>query len=335
MKVYKETTTYKEDPFRNHDFEKYENILGNYLLVVGSAFERTELLKIKMKKVLIEVDEPNRYFYPPELMKHSVHEQLFDRIFTICPYSAEWQNNRQKNQKRTFVFYPFNEKYIPSQKIEKKIDVIYTGHILLSKNIKEIVDVIKKFNYSIVSWSNDPAVTHKGVTYQEKINLISKSKITIVHNLHFMDSFHIANINTISDFSQNKAFAFVPKLNNLNKAIRFWESAKRIYRKYLKKIDLVEIPVPQIKSRAFEAAFCKSLMLVQRDQFNVIEKFFRPNIDFIYYEPGKLEEKIKNVLSDYSKYQDIINSAYEHALENYTTENFVKLFLKDLNLNEV
>jgi spore maturation protein CgeB len=89
------------------------------------------------------------------------------------------------------------------------------------------------------------------------------------------------------------------------------------------------IVVPQLKSRVFEAAFSRSLILCKRDQFNVIEKYFEPNKEFIYYE-NDLEDKIKEVLSNYQDYEQIIENAFQRAEKNYTTKAFVNNYLKKI-----
>jgi len=47
--------------------------------------------------------------------------------------------------------------------------------------------------------------------------------------------------------------------------------------------NLLSCGTPQLKSRPFESAFSKTLMLVLKDEYNVIEEWFTPGEDFIYY----------------------------------------------------
>ena len=61
---------------------------------------------------------------------------------------------------------------------------------------------------------------------------------------------------------------------------------------------------PQLKSRPFESAMCKSLILCKKDEFNFIETWFEPNVDFLYYETNlDLENTINKVISNYNDYQ--------------------------------
>ena len=85
---------------------------------------------------------------------------------------------------------------------------------------------------------------------------------------------------------------------------------------------------PQIKTRPFEAAFCKSLILCKKDQWNIIEEWFEPNTEFLYYEDSNdLYHIIRKALDNYSDYQDIIERAHTKALNNYTTRHFINKFL--------
>lgn len=332
MKILSEgLASYPQCPSRYLGFEKFQNLADNFLLVVGSAYKPQVLKNYSMKKVLIEFDEPNRYYYPPEITRHDSYENSFDKIFTICPYSAEWLNKKNDCKKREFVFFPFNQELIPNNR-EKIYDVIYTGHIL-SRTIENLINQITEFNYVLVSNSEDPRVNFKSVSYLEKLNLISNSKITLIHNLHFMDSYHISNLHTISDFKLNKAFQKVPSINYKNILFnRLINTSKRFLNRKLKKYDAIEIEVPHIKSRTFEAAFCKSLMLVQKDDFNIIEEFFEPEKEFIYFKKGELNIKITEILKNYSKFNEVIEAAYNRAINNYTTEIFFNKYLKDLHV---
>ena len=54
---------------------------------------------------------------------------------------------------------------------------------------------------------------------------------------------------------------------------------------------------PQLKTRSFEAAIMKSLILCKRDQFGTIEKWFEPNKEFVYYDKDEdLQSRILDIL---------------------------------------
>ena len=70
-------------------------------------------------------------------------------------------------------------------------------------------------------------------------------------------------------------------------------------------------------------------MLCQYDQFNVIEKFFEPNKHFLYFKTfDEMQDIIRDVIENYSKYQEMIDNAFEKAVNNYTTKIFVEKYLQ-------
>lgn len=354
---------YKQDPCKNFGFERFENRKKGFILCIGlgSNFRKGQLKFVRQNKnkkiVLLQLEEPNRFL---KGKFHFEYETNLFKILTICPYTAEWANKKFRNKKRVSVFIPFNKDYIPP-KTKKKYDVIYTGH-LSNKRILRIVQIISKFNYRIVSDSSfgiirkfldkcdvilsklinnfsykfkiqfslfdkfergilrilntiarffvfnhyGKLITNKGCSYTNKLKLISESKITIIHNLIDPEKEQIANLKNIRGIKKNKAF-------------------ERVFSKNSKMI------IPQIKSRLFEAAFCRSLILCRKDCWNLIENFFEKGKEFIYYEnEDELEAKIKDILNDYEKYKPIIEKAFTKALNNYTTKNFYEKYLAKL-----
>ena len=126
-------------------------------------------------------------------------------------------------------------------------------------------------------------------------SLIRKTKINIIVNLLFLNSQHIQNIKKINNWEKNKAF------DHIDSGI-----------------------IPQQKTRAVESAVNKCLMLVRRDPWNVIENWFEPDVDFVYYDDEKsLPRKINEILSDWDSYKQIIHNAFNKAINNYTTEKFI------------
>lgn len=322
MKVLKRTLKgYKQDPTKQFKFERFENDCGDFVLVEG-AFEAAdkwdqfdlsvqELEKIKSKKVVrLEFEEPNKFFLGDDMKSY---DSDFYKIFTICPYTSEWMNNKENVKRRVPIYFPFNEQDIPPP-CKKKYDIIYTGHIVSKKLLKDL-KIISKFNYRFVSNDKNKLVTNQSASYNEKIQLIAESKMTIVHNLQFPKIKYIKNIWGYEGWQNNKAFKLIPPPN------KWW----KIF------TDNKNMVTPQLKSRIFEAAFSRSLILCKKDQFNVIEKYFEPNTEFVYYEDD-LEKKIVEVLANYQKYERIIDNAYQRAMKNYTTKAFVNDYLKNIKI---
>ena len=142
-----------------------------------------------------------------------------------------------------------------------------------------------------------PFATNTNLNFQEKINLVAETKISVCYNIVHVAPQHIPAIKSYSQWESNEAFKEVEKRNVM----------------------------PQFKTRAHEAAISRTLNLVQRDPWNIIERYYEPEKEFIYFNnETDLRNKIKDITNNWSDYQTIIENAYEKAL-NYTTENFVQL----------
>lgn len=310
MKVLKDfRLSYPQDPTRFFEFEEFEKEAGDFALIEG-LFDSAKLKIMKENKVVyLEFEEPNRFCSKDYLLNNKNNDEFY-KIFSICPFTTDWLNKKHKNNKRTAVFFPFNKKHIPQPK-EKNFDVIYTGHVV-HKEILNLARTISKFNYRFVSASENKLVTDCNVSYKEKLDLIARSKIMIVHNLLYLSKEPLNNVLKIKDYRENEAFKLIPKK---------YAGLKRIIK---------GIEVPQLKSRAFEAAFSKTLILCRKDDFNIIEKYFKPNEEFLYYEKNNLKTKITEILDNYESYKEIIENAYYRAVKEYTTEAFFKKYLKEL-----
>lgn len=319
MRVLHRIHGYKQDPTRYLHFEEYAGACGDFILVESGFTKPTywkefgisgqELAQIASKKiVLLEFEEPNKLFvgdYPKE------YDRYFYKIFTLCPYSAEWLNKKYGNRKRVPIFFPVNERYIPAKRT-KTIDILYSGHILSGELRRELAH-LANFKYCLISNSKDPLVTHPSVSYAEKMKLYSKSRITLVQNIIYRTYPHrIINVWRSGDFWNNKAFKQFPV------PWKPWELLTK------------NMHVPQLKSRAFEAAVSRSLILCRRDEFNVIERYFEPGREFVYYEAGSLKKTVQEILAHYTEYTDVINRAYNRAVKEYTVKAFVEKYLKKI-----
>lgn len=311
MEVFTELRSYPQDPPRFFDFSRFADEAGDFVLVPG-LIDFAHLEQFKGRRVVyLEFEEPNRFFAQDPGFHHQDYEDYLWRVFTICPYTARWLNARQGTQKRTPIFFPFNEGYAP-QPTAKEFDVIYTGQIL-APQLQDIVAAISRFDYRLVSYSYraDERVTHTDATYAEKLALISRARVTVVANLVYPGSEHIKTVRKIRGYRDNEAFRLIPSARTP------WLRRGRY-------------PVaPQVKSRLFEAAFCGSLILCQRDIFGIVERFFTPD-EFVYYADGRLEETLEAILSNYERYLPVIERARTRAFREYTTAAFFARFLRHL-----
>lgn len=322
MKVINRSTYgYAQDPTKNLGLEAYNGQGQADVALIIAAFDQSagcwDQFKIptaeldaikKMRVVRLEFEEPNKFFIPEDF---NVYDGDFYKVLTLCPFTTEYFNELQAAERRVPIFFPFNENFIPPIS-EKRYDIIYTGH-LHPKPIMRDMKTISQFNYRLVSNSGHELVTDRGVGYQEKLDLISQSKITLTHNLLYPTVSHVLNVWKYKEWAANKAFTDIPT--------GFMRLAKRL-------LTGPEIEVPQLKSRIFEAAFCRSLILCKKDNFNVIEKYFIPGEEFVYYEEGKLVETVNKVLTNFDAYLSVIENAYNRAVKQYTTNAFFEKYLK-------
>ena len=246
-------------------------------------------------KMFFLPEEPNGFFAPHVYNAIYQLEDKYDLIFTICKYTKEWREkyfNTDIN-KRMYVPFAFTEKYTyPNQ--EKIIPVYFTGHNRTSTILPYIFNAVRKFNGTIVDASQ-----YKAVNAIEKMKLNGQSKISITYNLLFLMQQHVSSVMSLPNWKDNEAFK-----------------------------NLDSLLVPQMKTRLFEAAFSKSIILHKWDEWNVIEDWYTPNEDFIYFDDEKdLLEKINEILKNYDGYKYIAENAYNKAINNYTSKHFIDRYI--------
>tara|TARA_R110000868_G_scaffold13711_2_gene63557 strand:- start:6235 stop:7176 length:942 start_codon:yes stop_codon:yes gene_type:complete len=217
------------------------------------------------------------------------HDNGFDKVFSICPYTCEWLNKEKNTDRYIPICYPFNEKDIPIE-CSKKYDVIYHGGIH-GKDHSDCLKLMSKFNYQYLTMTQHinyltqqhlPYATQVNLSNTEKLNVVAKSKISICYNYVNADQNHINAIKANSNWKNNIAFSGIESIGI----------------------------IPQMKSRFMEAAFCRTINLVKKDPWNVVEHWFEPEKDFIYFEDQlDLESKINKILNNYDKYSSIMDSA--------------------------
>tara|TARA_Y100000296_G_C5171570_1_gene257588 strand:- start:1177 stop:2166 length:990 start_codon:yes stop_codon:yes gene_type:complete len=232
--------------------------------------------------------------------------RFFDKIFTVCPYTAEWLNNLQQTNKYSLTFVPFDIKTVPETNEEKEFDAIYWGGVH-GEDHKLILEAISKFKYNFFTlgpqeWcgSKEPKyykyITHMNVPRAEMWEILRKTKINVCVNLIHLNDEQKRNIKAISRWEENRAFSHID-----------------------------EGIIPQMKTRPIESAINRTLILVKRDPWNVIENWWEPDKEFIYYDDNdELEEKIKHILENWSDYEHIIENAFNKAIGSYTVEKLVE-----------
>ena len=237
------------------------------------------------------------------------YERGYDIIYSICPYTNEWLNDKDLGREYRTIFYPFNKKLLP-ETCPKEYDVIYHGGIHGQEHI-DCLSVMMGFKYRYCTMSHHinqttqmclPYATNVNLTFQKKIALIARTKISVCYNLVHMLPQHVTAIKSYDGWQENEAFSEVGALN----------------------------VKPQFKTRMHEAAFSRTLNLVYRDPWNIVEKYYEPDKEFIYFNNSKdLRNKIYDIVNDWDNYSEVVENAYQKSMD-YTVENFVGHIREDI-----
>lgn len=299
---------YPDDLNSRLDFNEFENSETNEALFIGLAAtydkEIINTLGSYNRTVYLNLEHPcTLYSGKNSIGLNPIQQQiLFSEVYTICPYTAEWLNAKE-NIKTKFLATPYmhNLKYDLYHSVNKKFDVAYAG-LIHHEEISSYIEAIKSFKYvftSINSYNRihnvDHMITHNNIPNIQKWNILAKTKIAVIQNNLYLKPEQIRNIQNTEDWSKNFAFS-----------------------------DLSSSCIPQLKSRTVESALCKNLMLVKKDKWNVIEYWFEPNKDFIYFENAThLKALVAHLLKQYEsqEIQQIIKNAYNKVVKYYNTKH--------------
>lgn len=284
------------------DIDRYHDPLSDEVIVYGydSLEHKLDLSGFKKKKYL-NVTMPTEFCSNQDISL----DNDFDIVYTICPYSAEWLNKIKNTNKYKTVWYPFNESYEP-EKEEKLYDVCYHGGIHGSKYTR-MLEIMIRFNYRYMTMRHGintltrkclPYATDMDLSFQEKLRRVSQSKISICYNsFPVRGESDLINVKSKQLYSDNQAFSHIEDLGI----------------------------IPQLKSRFIEAAYSKTLNLVERDPWNVIEKWYVPGKHFVYFDGNDhLDEKIKEILANWDKYKVIAEECYEYTKSMYSIQKFIE-----------
>lgn len=216
----------------------------------------------------------------------------FDVIYTICPYTPKWLKevagaNKYK-YKDIWHSYGTVEDYGGSPlDYTKKYDVGYFGGILGGWH-KQMATILRlNYNSRICYMYPNEFTTDWGLNTQQKLQLGANTKISVVFATAPLEPKHISSIKSYSDWEKNEAFIGVNDDPPL---------------------------MPQFKPRILEAAYTKSIILIHRDRWNVIERWFEPDEYVSFTDLNDMKQKIDHILSNYESYFPMIEKAYRRAI---------------------
>jgi hypothetical protein len=294
MIVQNNSLAFAEDPVKKLNFEKFSNDerTDKRILHVESIKDYSQFQKKEgFKYYLLDLELPNKWINHDTRVQSYANELIYDRIFSICPFTALHRNSFLGRELYVSVFFPFPEEFIPTN-FDKKYDLIYCGN-----SDFEWARKINFMKYNSIKIGNNAINGAKNFlpSYSEKLKLFSFSRIAITWNEYPLCE---------------QAYKNVMTLDNVDN--------------YFK---IINKKLTQHKSRIMEAAFTKAIILCKKDEFNIVERIFEENIDFIYFDEQNVNDVIYEVMSNYEKYQRIADNAYEKAKRFYTVSQFYDKFI--------
>ena len=269
------------------------------------------------KKAFWNLEHPCAWYSNDQYKFSSANvDGYFDKVITICPYTAEWLNQIQG--KNTFVFpdsqFPFNKKLVTNKKEEKIYDVIYWGGVHHQDHL-DFVDSMTSFNYNFLSlgpeyWNQDynnsglaKYITEINLPRKQMWELLRKTKICLISNKLYLNDTHVKSIKSIQKWEQCEAFS-----------------------------HLETRQLPQIKTRMIECAVNRCLMLVKDNPWRVDEYSFESGKDFIYFDKNEeLPALIEDISKNWHKYEEMVESAFVKATTRHTVKNLVTQIEKELD----
>lgn len=265
------------------------------------------------KKIYFNYEQPCAWYGDESFARISADvDKFFDKIYTACPYTAKWLNDIEQDSRFEVALHPFNEDQITSKEEVKKYDILYWGNVH-HRIHQQIVSTMSSYEYNFltlgpihwglrddISKQTESLITGSNIPRHKMWALTRETKINVIVNLLFLSANQIENIKRLNNWERNEAFS------HLELGI-----------------------IPQQKTRAIESAINKCLMLVKRDPWNVIEHWFEPNVDFIYYDTEEgLKDKINHILLNWDSYANMIEHAFQKVVNNYTTKELISRMKK-------
>tara|TARA_R110000744_G_scaffold97431_1_gene188263 strand:+ start:476 stop:1429 length:954 start_codon:yes stop_codon:yes gene_type:complete len=230
---------------------------------------------------------------------HFDHYDFFTEVYCICPFTCKFMNEHYGYEKFKYIPYPYTNIDV-TEFGNYDADCSWMGSIHGEDHISG-VETLLGFKYKFMTsqrntWMCHPlefnACTHVLLPNDEKLKELSKCRSSLSYNMIYM-----------SPGSRKNDFEVFDKFD--------------------------EGIMPQFKVRTHEIASCKSLMLVKRDPWNLIEDFYEPQKEFIYFENSdELKDIIQDVSVNFDKYKPIIEAAYTKSLD-YTAEKIYRYIKTD------
>lgn len=320
MKTYKDLSgNYQDCIITYQNYEKYDIEDGISFGYGYNLMSNSKILKeMHGKRLYFNGELPCSFSSGWNDLEKSIDlEGNFDNIFSICTLTNKWANELFFNNRKKFIdgMFTIDEINIPKEK-EKIYDSIFYGSVC-GKEHEGIIKTVCNFNSNFITlgenyWNPNEnidwnclsgLITHRNIDTFLKWDIIQKTKVVPIVNKLYLHKKHIDNIKQIPHYEKNECFSHLDMINQC----------------------------PQLKPRIVEASLFKSLMVVKRDPWNLIECWFSPGEDFLYFESlDELYEIIRDSSRNFEKYSNIVESAYNKAIEMFTTEKMIKYMKENI-----
>jgi len=286
---------YKYDPVKYLNFNNY--ITSKNIKISWGLDSIKSKYNNNMINIVVYFEEPN--YLGIQDIDYSCDN--YDIKLTLCKYTSQEFNKKninKLNKKCYNVFFPIDTVYLKNNlwnKYNYKLGtcIPYWKKINVVYIGHEMYKLITEFKQIMNKYNNNYILSVPD--YLSKMDSYLHSKIAIVHNILICQD----NNNDIFKNIKSKLPIFKDKDN-----------------------------IPQIKSRLFEAASSQCIILCYRDDYNLIEDYFKEGEDFIYFDSSEhLDKLIKIILDDYEKYSYIALNAYKKFINNYTLKHFCDKYI--------
>ena len=281
-------------PYVQESLNKYSEEDSDEVLMNGAAWLYEKNLRERYKdykrRCLLAFWSPCE-FTSRKGFYHLDDYDFFTEVYCVCPFTCKFMNDHFGYEKFKYFPYIFTNRSV-TEYGNYDADCSWMGSIHGQDHISAI-EVISKFKYKFMTsqrntWMHHPyeynKATHVFLPNDEKLKQLSKCRSSLSFNMIYM-----------SPASKKNDF----------KAFELFDQGI----------------MPQFKVRTFEIASCKSLLLVKKDPWDLVEDFFEPEKEFIYFENfQELEDIVYDVSKNFDKYQPIIDAAFEKC-KNYTVES--------------
>lgn len=291
-------------PYLQKEFEKFNKEDSDVAFFNGVEFIDNKGLRDSYKeyrrRILFAHWSPCEFTLSKDYFYFDAYD-FFTDVYCVCPFTCKFMNEYFGGEKFKYIPYPYTN-YSVTDFGKYDSLVSWFGSICGQDHISAI-ETIKDHKYKFITsqqntWMYHPyeynLCTHVNISTEQKLIEVSRCKSSLTFNKLYMSPRSINNI-------RHKSL--------IHKAFQYFDS-KAI--------------MPQFKVRTHEIASCKSLILCFKDEWNLIEDFYKKDEDFVYFSNfGELRDILEDVEKNFEKYESIINNAY-NRVQNFSVENVLQ-----------